>query len=214
MANPKLWSNVQIAMESEAAATIAITGVSKGATCTVTAANTYVAGDYVKIQNVGGMTELNGRVFRVSAPTVNNFVLEGVDSTNFGTYTSGGTASKITYGTSLGTARGLSSSGGDYNFIDTTTVHDKVASQIPGLASPSTYTFENIWDVSDVALLAMKAASDTKAQKAFKFTFADGQIMVFNGYVGATLLPGGNAQDLVTTSVVITMFGTPTYYAS
>lgn len=214
MANPKLWSNVQIAMESAIATAVNITGVSKGATCTVTAANTYVAGDYVKIQNVGGMTELNGRVFRVSAPTGTNFVLEGVDSTNFGTYTSGGTASKITYGTSLGTARGLSSSGGDYNFIDTTTVHDKVASQIPGLASPSTYTFENIWDVSDVALLAMKAASDTKAQKAFKFTFADGQIMVFNGYVGATLLPGGNAQDLVTTSVVITMFGTPTYYAS
>lgn len=214
MANPKLWSNVQIAMESALATAINITAISKGATCTVTAANTFVIGDYVKIQNVGGMTELNGRVFRVSAPTGTNFVLEGVDSSSFGTYTSGGTAAKITYGTSLGTARGLSSSGGDYNFIDTTTVHDKVASQIPGMASPSTYTFENIWDVSDAALIAMKAASDTKAQKAFKFTFADGQIMVFNGYVGASLLPGGNAQDLVTTSVVITMFGTPTYYAS
>jgi len=82
------------------------------------------------------------------------------------------------------------------------------------LASPISYSFENIWDVSDAGLVALKSASDTKAQRAFKFTFADGQIMVFNGYVGATLLPGGNAQDLVTTSVVITMFGAPTYYSS
>jgi hypothetical protein len=38
--------------------------------------------------------------------------------------------------------------------------------------------------------------------------------MVFNGYVGASLLPTGQAQDKVTTPSTITMFGSPTYYAS
>ena len=38
--------------------------------------------------------------------------------------------------------------------------------------------------------------------------------MVFNGYVAANLLPGGSAQQLVTTPSAITMFGSPTYYAS
>ncbi len=38
--------------------------------------------------------------------------------------------------------------------------------------------------------------------------------MAFAGYVGANLLPGGAAQQLVTTPSVITMDGTPTYYAS
>jgi hypothetical protein len=38
--------------------------------------------------------------------------------------------------------------------------------------------------------------------------------MVFSGYVGFTGAPAGNAQDKVTSSAVITAFGTPTYYSS
>ena len=38
--------------------------------------------------------------------------------------------------------------------------------------------------------------------------------MVFTGYVAANLLPGGAAQQLVTTKAAITMNGTPTYYSS
>ena len=61
----------------------------------------------------------------------------------------------------------------------------------------------------------MKLAGDAQSQRAFKFTFGTGgQIMVFNGYVAANLLPGGSAQQLVTTPSAITMFGSPTYYAS
>jgi hypothetical protein len=61
----------------------------------------------------------------------------------------------------------------------------------------------------------MKNASDAQSKRAFKFTFGTGgQIMVFAGYVGATLLPAGNAQDKVTTSTTITMQGSPSYYAS
>lgn len=219
MPNAKIWSNVQVAMESALGTNKTITGINTGS-ATITATHDFAAGDYVKISGIVGTTELNGRVFRVlSVNTTVSFVLAGpsgsaLDMTGFGAWVSGGTVNKVTMATSLGTAKGLSASGGDYSFIDTTTIHDKVATQIPGLASPISYTFENIWDVADVALIAMKAASDTKSQKAFKFTFADGAIMVFNGYVGATLLPGGNAQDLVTTQTVMTLFGTPTYYTA
>jgi len=89
-----------------------------------------------------------------------------------------------------------------------------VKSQIPGAANPITYSFGSIWDISDAGLVALKAASDLKSLRAFRFTFSNGQKMVFNGYVGATNLPVGTAQDKVTTPVVITMFGRPTYYAT
>lgn len=219
MPQPKLWSNVSVSMESALGSDKTITAINN-ATATITATHDFSAGDYVKITGVVGTIELNDRVFRVlSVNTTVSFVLEGpdgsaLDMSNFGSYVSGGTVRKITYGLSLGTARGLSASGGDFSFIDTTTIHDKVATQIPGLASPISYSFENIWDITDAALIAMKAASDSKAQKAFKFKFADGAIMVFNGYVGATLVPGGSAQDLVTTQTAVTLFGTPSYYAS
>ena len=117
--------------------------------------------------------------------------------------------------TSISTATSLSASGGDFDFIDTTTIHQNTRSQVPGLPSAASYGFDNIWDISDSGLKAMKSASDAQAKRAFMFTFgAGGQIMLFNGYVGASLLPGGSAQQLVTTKTTITMNGTPTYYAS
>ena len=117
--------------------------------------------------------------------------------------------------TTITTATTVSPAGGGFEFIDTTTIHVNTKSQIPGLAEAATYSFENIWDVADAGLLAMKVAGDAQAQRAFKFTFGTGgQIMVFTGYVNANLLPGGQSQGLVTTQSVITMFGSPSYYAS
>jgi hypothetical protein len=89
-----------------------------------------------------------------------------------------------------------------------------VKKQIPGAASAAVYNFENVWDVADAGLVALKAASDNKAKRAVKFTFANGQKVLFCGYVGCTLLPGGSAQDKVTTPVTITMYGRPTTYST
>lgn len=213
MATVRKWSNVAVAMQSAIAADVTITNITKASEGVVTATNTYTAGDYVYLK-IQGMFQLDGRVARIKTVSGTGFTLEGIDTTNFDTFSSG-TCAKLTFGTSITTATSLSSSGGDFDFIDTTTIHGNAKTQIPGLPNPSTYTFENIWDVSDAGLLAMKAAADAQGIRAFKFTFGTGgQIMVFAGYVGASLLPGGSAQDKVTTSAVITMNNSPSYYAS
>lgn len=213
MSTAKKWSNVAVAMESALGSNITITAISKASEGVVTATNTLSNGDFVKL-SVQGMFQLDGRVARVSSVSGASFTLEGVDTTLFDTFATG-TANKITFGTSITTATTLNASGGDFDFIDTTTIHVNSKTQIPGAASAATYTFDNIWDVTDAGLLAMKLAGDAQSQRAFKFTFGTGgQIMVFNGYVAANLLPGGSAQQLVTTPSAITMFGSPTYYAS
>lgn len=209
MANVSLWSNVGVAIQSALASPKTINSISKASPGVVNStAHGYSNGDYVLLE-VQGMTEVNNRVFRVASVATDTFQLEGENTTSYGTFSSG-TAKKITFGTTLATATGLSASGGDFEFIDTTTIHDPVRSQIPGVANAATYTFESIWDVADAGLVALKAASDIKTQLAVRFSFANGQKVVFVGYVGATLLPVGNAQDKVTTQVVITMFGRPT----
>jgi len=213
MATARKWSNVAVAMQSALGADITITGISKATEGVVTATNTLANGDFV-VLTVQGMWQLNERVSRVKTVSGAGFTLEGIDTTLFDTFTSG-TANKITFGTSITTATSVNSSGGDFAFIDTTLIHGNAKTQIPGLPNPATFSFENIWDVSDAGLLAMKTAAEAQAKRAFKFTFGTGgQIACFNGYCGATLLPGGQAQGLVTTSTVITMNGTPTYYAS
>jgi hypothetical protein len=168
-------------------------------------------GDYVVMTIEQGMFQIDGRVFRAANVAGQTFALEGEDTTNYDTFVSG-FANKITYGFSLATATGLTAAGGDFDFLDATTIHDTNRKQIPGLPSAASYTFENLWIPADAALKGMKQASDNQAQRAFRFLFAGGQKVVFNGYVGATLLPVGNAQDIVKTNSVITMFGKPTIY--
>lgn len=219
MANVYKWASVAVAMQSALGADKTITAISQDATCTVTATHDFSAGDYV-VFDVLGMHQINGRVFRVlSVSTTVSFVIEdtdgtALDSSAFDAFTSG-TCNKITFGNSITTATSMTASGGDFDFIDTSTIHSNIKTQIPGSANPLSYSFDNNWDASDAGQIAMKAASDAQAQRAFKITFGSGgPIMVFNGYVGFAGAPTGSAQDKVVSPAVITCYGSPCYYAS
>lgn len=209
----QVWSDVAVAVQSALASAETITGISKADPGVVSTGTTPSNGDFVLL-TVTGMTEVNARVFRVANVSLNvSFELEGEDTTNYDTFVSG-SYQVITFGTTLGTVRGVSASGGEYNMIDTTTIHDKISTQTPGVASALVYGLENRWEPGDTGLDALRAASDVKAQRAIKMTFATGAITTFYGYVGATFAPTGNAQDLVTTPVTLTASGLPTNYAS
>lgn len=69
---------------------LVITGITKANPAVVSATNTLSDGDVIKINGVAGMTEVNGGVFVVDNATGGNFELFEVDSTAYGTYTSGG----------------------------------------------------------------------------------------------------------------------------
>lgn len=214
MANAKVWKNVAVAMQSAIAAAKTITSISKANPAVLqVAAHGFANGDIVYVETQG-MRQVNERVFRVSLANTGDFALEGEDSTLFDDFSTG-TVQKLTMGTSITTATSISASGGDFEMIDTTTIHAAQKSQIPGLPNPSVFNMDHIHDISDAGLKAMKAACDNQQKRAFCFQFGSGgQKMYFVGYVGASLLPGGQAQQLVTTPTAITMNGSPTYYAS
>jgi len=215
MATVTLWQNVAVAMQSALSASQSISSITKANPGVVTYAGADPSnGDYIKL-TVLGMSQVNNRIFRVANVNTgaNTLELEGENTTAYDTFTSG-SLEIVTFGTTLSTLTDLSASGGDFDFIDTTTIHDNVKSQIPGSANPSSFSFGSIWDPADSGLIALKSASDSKAERAMRFTFSNAKKLLFNGYVGATLLPTGNAQDKVTTQVVITMYGKPTTYAT
>ena len=73
-----------------------ITGITKANPAVVTvASHGYTNGTDVWINSVGGMTEVNGRRYTIANATTHTFELSGVDSTNYTTYTSGGTAASV-----------------------------------------------------------------------------------------------------------------------
>ena len=73
-----------------------ITAITKANPAVVTSSSHgYADGDHVWIASVVGMTEVNGRRYTVANKTTNTFELSGVNSTDYTTYSSGGTASKV-----------------------------------------------------------------------------------------------------------------------
>ena len=91
--------------------------------------------------------------------------IEGVDTTNFGTFSSG-SSEKITFGTTLSSATDVTASGGDPEFADITTISDNQRKQTPVITSPFSISFECLFDPADAALIALKAAADNIAQRA------------------------------------------------
>lgn len=210
MATAKVWKNVGVKMQSAIAAAKTITAITKAnpAVCSSTA-HGYSNGDIILLL-VTGMFQVDARVFRVAGVTTDTFQLEGENSTDFDDFIAG-TAQKVTLATNITTATTISSSGGEFGMIDKTTIHQNTRSEMPGLPSAINYSMEHIWDPSDAGLKAMKVASDLQQRRVFRFDIGDA-IVLFAGYCGCTLLPGGQAQDLVKTSTVFTLDGTPTYY--
>jgi Phage tail tube protein, TTP len=208
-----VWTKVAVAVQTALAAAKTITVVTKANPAVATStAHGFTNGQEVKL-TVSGMLEINNMVVRVANITANTFELEGIDSTLFGTFTSG-TAELITFGAAASTLQDVNSSGGEAKDIDITTIHDDTEKVIPGPKSPLAYSFGSLWDPADPALLELKKADRVKGTRSLKFTFASGAKIYFDAYPTASLAPGGSKGGPVTTPVSFKLTGPVTSYVS
>jgi len=85
-----------------------ITGITQAnpAVVTTSAAHGFVTGNVIDIAGVVGMTEVNGRSFRITVLTSTTFELDGEDSTTHTAYSSGGTATRQTAAVTVGSGFG------------------------------------------------------------------------------------------------------------
>ncbi len=214
MAKAKVWKNVKVSMQSAIAAALVVTAISNASPGVVTTSGAApVTGAFVLV-TAPGMSQVNGRVFRVTNLTATTFSLDGEDTTLYDVFSGIASFQVLTLGTAISSATTISASGGDFAFIDTTTIHDNQKSQIPGLPNAATYTLDHIEDAADAGQAALLAASRLQGQRAFKFAFQDGAFFLFNAYVGFSGIPTGQAQGLVTTPSALTVNSPITKYAA
>lgn len=72
-----------------------ITGATRANPVSLTiAAHGYSTGDIIQVASVGGMTQLNDKMYQVTVTDPNTITLDSVDGASFGAYTSGGTCTK------------------------------------------------------------------------------------------------------------------------
>ena len=79
---------------------VSISNISQSNPCIVTASSSYLVGDWIYIDQVVGMTQVNGRYFRVNAVAGSSITLgdlngSPIDSTGYSAYVSGGRTRRV-----------------------------------------------------------------------------------------------------------------------
>lgn len=184
--------NVTSRMQTALASADTITGISKASEAVITVSNSYSAGDYVVITGVAGMIEMNNQVVRVKSPSGTEFTAEGLDSTNYTTYTSGGSAAKVsTWVTFDDEINSLDFADIVANKLDVTPISAREISEINGFGSAPGASFALFADPLSTAVAALRTASADKTtpNRVFEFVFNDEGFTVF--CIGE--VSGGNA---------------------
>ena len=203
-------SAVRIATAQLAAKTI--TAISKAAACVVTATHDYAVGDIVKLDGIVGMTELNGRAFMVSAiSTTVSFTLGGVDSTNYTTYASGGTAVKQTM-SKIGNIKDFDIEPDPAAEIDVTNLDSTRKEYILGLAGSWAMTCSMDMDTTDTGQAELTKAQNDGLSRVFTVTLGQsGKVFAGVGFVknfGAS----GSADAVVGGKLNVRGTGQPSWF--
>ncbi len=214
MATPRTPSGIRIYMQSAIASSQVVSAISKASPAVVT----YVGadpsnGNYIALTDMQGMTEFNDALVKVANVSAggNTFECEDQNSTGYGTFVSGNMA-VVTLGTEIQIATGFSMSGGEQQFAEYGLLWDSVMRKFPTSQSGAQIDLPCIWDPSDVGLIAVRQAADTRAKTAFKIVTSDSLEILFYGYIGASGLPRADSiNQIMTTNITITLATKPRY---
>jgi hypothetical protein len=199
-------------VETASAATKAITGATNASPCVITAvAHGYSTGDIIKIASVGGMIELNGRAYVVTNLTTDTFSLNGVDSTDYGVYTSGGTAAKKTM-TAIGNVKDFDIQPDEPTEIPVTNLASTRLEFRIGLAGSWNMTAGMDIDTADTGQAELSAAQDDGLDRVFTLTLSDGKVFAGVGFVKSFSAAGG-PDAVVGGQLSLRGTGQPTWFA-
>lgn len=173
-----------ISIETARAATKAITGITNASPGVLTVVgNGYSNDDVVALDNIVGTVQLNKRAIIVSAEATDSITAKGVNTTNYGTYVSGGDSYKITL-SGIGTVTGLPSLfTGTAPDIKTTHLLSVAEEKLQGLQDFGDFSMDILLDNADAGQAALRDAKEAQASKVFTIKLTDTKVAAFQAFV-------------------------------
>ena len=190
-----------------------ITNITKANPAVVTcASHGFSDGDIVVISNVGGMQQVNNRVFVVDNATgsplsPNSFELKGCDSTNYTAFSSAspelGTAQEATM-LAIGEVRDIPEMGGtEPSEFDVSHLQSVAEEKLAGLPKQSNVSF-NIWfDIATTGHQDLLRANEDLENRAFHFTKPTSWNMTILAQVGGVRVSGGDVNTAYSATVTL-----------
>lgn len=182
-----------------------ITGVTLGAiTEIISTAHGLAVGDVITLASIGGTTQLNGLSPMIIAVEANS-IFVNIDSSAFSAYTSGGTATPVTW-TSVGEIADFDGPGGSASIIDVSHLSSTRKEKLIGLPDSGQFTFSLNRVFSDTGQQALATAWGNRQLKNFQVTYPDTTVQTFSGYV-MSFPSSGAVDDKIGGSVTIEITG-------
>lgn len=152
-----------------------ITAITKATSAVVTSsAHGLTVGTVVVFSGIVGMTELNGVAALITAQDTNTFTVN-IDSTNFTTYTSGGSATPQTM-TLIENVLDFQRNGDEADRIDSTNLQSVKKEYIVGLSGEGAISVPVDIDVTGPGQAAVRSKVGTDTAQAVSVTRSDGKI--------------------------------------
>jgi hypothetical protein len=168
-----------------------------------------VKGDRVTFASVGGMTEINTLTATVMDAGTNTFVVD-IDSRLFTTYTSGGTATPVTWA-KVGECKDVSAGGASVNEIDVTDLDSTGKEFFPGLQDSGDVTVEINYLPTDAGQGAARTAFEGSQIKSYKITTPQGTTYTFNALVkNFPTIPKASVDGVQSGSITLKISGSVT----
>jgi len=197
--------NVRIEVGKTEGAAKTVTAVSKANPGVATStAHGLLDGSVGSFDGVVGMTEIDGLPVRLKEMATDTFKIEGVDTTNFGAFTSG-TFVPVTAWATISRAAGYNLSGGDAEKQDDTCLLDTIKQEFNGLLAAQSVSISLKREtIDEEALQIVEAAALTGDYLVFRITLADGAQRLWRGQpslAGEDVQLGGIASGSFNTTV-------------
>ncbi len=209
-----LLLDTDIEMQSTLGSAKTITAISKESEAVITGTHDFEVGDLIVIDAVVGMVEMNKRVVRVKTiSTTVSFVAEGLDSTNFTTYASGGTATKVTAMVAFDNATSFSFPEPNPNRIDVTPINKSTKVEVFGLDDAPQISIPMIADPLATHVVAMRTASKAKTNRVFRVTLQNGYVLIFNAAVAGGRGLDGQVGQAATATASLTLAADEQWFA-
>ena len=159
-------------------------------------------GDFLEITS--GWGNLNNRIIRAGAVSGDAITLEGFDSTNLSKYPAGagiGSVRRIIAWDQLSQIKNVSTSGGEQQWADATSLDDDVEIKIPTIKSARTLTLEFFDDPSLPWYATVMAASDTTVDTGLLILPPNGSKIVANATWSLLKEPNVAKNEVLTSTI-------------
>lgn len=156
---------------------------------------------------VSGMVQLEGQAARVDNPVTNAFDLQGLNTTNFSTFSGTCNFNPASAWVTLAEATSYSIGGGDAEKLNVTTLIDTIRKEENGLLAAQTLSLNVIAQtVPSAAMALVEAAAQAGTKQLYRITLPDGSLRLC---YGEPSLPGEDVQQggVGTGSMSITVSG-------